>query len=183
MELVTALFTTAIAGAETGLAALGIGGAEAGAAATATAGTTAAASAASTASVWQGLQGYLTAGSLLTQAGAGVMSIAQGERNAVQADIAAKTEALRIKQDYVKKVGAARVAFAGSGLTVGSAAGVEDSLKDQAGFEMSLAKATGAANAEAARMQGYAGAIGAAGGMAKTAAGYAIDISKRGLPS
>jgi len=177
MELVTALFATAVAGVETVgaglLSSVGVGSAATG---------TAAASAAGSASVWGALEGTLTAGALLSSAGQAVMSVQQGDINATQSEIQAKQQALKISQDYVRQVGASRVAFAGSGVTLGSgsAAAVETSLQSQADFEKSLAAATGGANAAAAELQGVSGAVAAGGGMFKTAGNYAINVSKRG---
>jgi hypothetical protein len=183
MELVTALFATVAGAAETVLPEAALSGAVSGAEGV---GAASAASAASgTASAWQGLQGVLTAGQLLSQAGAGVAAIAQGNVNATNADLTAKEQALRIQSDYLKKVGSARVAFAGAGLTLGngSETGVEQSLANQEQFETNLALASGKAKAQASEMQGYSGAISAVGGIAKTGADYAISIAKRGLPS
>ena len=186
MELVTSLFTV-VAGAagavETAgaglLSSVGLGSAGTAAAAT---GASATGSLLGSVSTLSALSGTLTAGSMLMQAGQGVAAIQQGTVNANQAEIQAKEQALKISQDYVKSVGAARVAFAGSGVTIGngSEAATESSLTDQATFETQLAKATGAANAAAATLQGDNAAAAAAGGILKTGANYLIDISKRG---
>jgi hypothetical protein len=181
MELVTALFTTATAGAEAVgsglLGAVGLG--------SAAAETGAAAAAANTGLAAQGLQGYLTAGQMLMQAGAGVGAIASANQSEKAANIQAKAEALSIQRDYLIKTGAARVAFAGSGVQIGSGseAGVESSLSEQASLQERLAMAGGKAKAEAAQTAGIMGALSAGAGMLKTGADYSISLAKRGLPA
>jgi len=158
VELVVGLFSmvgTAAAGAGTA-AAVGLGVAEtaaavaAGGAAAGTwaAGTTvAAASAGSTAlSV---LSGVATAGSILSTLTAGVGSMAQANRQAEMSDMAGQQEALAseeranmIRREFLQKVGAARVAFAASGLEIGagSAGSIEDSLVAEADYATGVEK-------------------------------------------
>jgi hypothetical protein len=198
MEMVTALFTTVAAGAETagsslldmaatsGTAAAADATAGAGAAAaagTAAAGTSAAATAASTGLAWQGLQGTLTAGSMLMQGGAAIGALLNGTMQADQAEREAKQQALNIQRDYLVKTGAARVAFAGSGVQIGSGseAASEASLADQASLQEQLAEAGGAAKAQAAQLSGIMGAAASGAGVFKTGADYQISIAKRGL--
>ncbi len=188
MELVTALFTTAVSGAGAAGAGLldlvGLGGGAAAAEAGA-AGTSAAAAATSTGVAWQGLQGTLTAGQMLMQGGAAVSSIIQGSMNATQAEIVAKQAALNIQRDYLIKTGAARVAFAGSGVTIGSGseAGVEESLKSDEELQSQLALASGKAKANADMIGGIAGAVSAGAGILSTYGKYQISLANRGLPS
>jgi hypothetical protein len=149
MELVAALFTATTAAA-------------APAAATAA---TAAAGASSALSI---LQGVATAGSAL-------FSLASGQSQARQEDLAARAEALRIKREELIKIGQLRVAFAGSGIDIssGQPAALEEGIRSQAAFETGLAETSGEMRASAARMKGFGQAFG------QGASGL-IDIARRG---
>ena len=149
MELVAALFTAATTAA-------------APAAATAA---TAAASASSALSI---LQGVATAGSAL-------FSLAAGDSQAKQEDLAARTEAVRIKREELIKIGQLRVAFAGSGIDIssGQPAALEESIRTQSAFEQELALSSGQMRSASARMKGVGQAFG-------TATGGLIDIARRG---
>ena len=147
MELVATLFTATAAAAP----------------AAATAATAAGAS-----SALSILQGVATAGSAL-------FSIASGNSQARQEDLAAKAEALRIKREELIKIGQLRVAFAGSGIDIssGQPAVLEEGIRRQAEFETGLAETSGEMRANAARMKGYGQAFG-------TGASGLIDIARRG---
>ena len=67
--------------------------------------------------------------------------------NADQARLASEEKALRIRREAVQKVGAARVAFAGSGLDISSSAAMEDAYRNEAGFEQYLARTSGTIDA------------------------------------
>lgn len=183
MELVTSLFAVAAGTAES--AGAGLMGLVPSFGGTAAAGASAASAATTTGLGLQGLQGTLTAGSMLASAGQGIMSLIQGNQNATQAEIQAKQQALNIQRDYLVKTGAARVAFAGSGVQIGSGseAATENSLGEQASLQERLATASGNAAAQAATLSGVSGAIGAGAGILKTGAQYELSIASRGLPS
>ncbi len=146
MELVAALFTAATAAAPAAAA-------------------TAAVGASSALSV---LQGVATAGSAL-------FSLASGQAQGRQEDLAAKAEALRIKREELIKIGQLRVAFAGSGVDIssGQPAALEQSIQSQAAFETGLVETSGEMRANAARMKGISQAFG-------TGASGLIDIARRG---
>jgi hypothetical protein len=145
MELVAALFTATTAAAPAAV--------------------TAAAGASSAMSI---LQGVTTAGSAL-------FSLASGSSQARQEDLAAKAEALRIKREELIKIGQLRVAFAGSGVDIGSGqtAALEEGIRSQASFETRLVETSGEMRANAARMKGISTAFG-------QGAGGLLDIARRG---
>ena len=151
--------------------------------AAATAGGSAAASAADSGLAMQGLQGYLTAGQMLMQAGSAVGAVAQAQNADRAAQIQANAASLNIQKDYLVKTGAARVAFAGSGVQIGSGseAAVESGMSEQASLQEQLAIAGGKAQAEAAQTAGIMGAVSAGAGIMKTGADYQISVAKRGL--
>jgi len=165
--------------------------ATAGAAATAAAASTAGAA---TAGTLGALQGVFSTAALISTALGGVSSYQSSQSRARFADLdatserlSAEAETLRIKRDYLTKVGAARVAFAGSGLDISSGDAIEGSLKDQADYETSLAVAGGQSRAaqslargSAMRDQGTAGLISAAGKMAEIGADWSVSKYRRG---
>jgi hypothetical protein len=143
------------------------------------------------------LQGVATAGSILSAGVAGVTGYVEGQQNAAFARIegnaerlASQEQSLRIRRDLVQKVGAARVAFAGSGLSIGSgsqAEDVEDDLRDQADFELGLEKANRTYRAASAQIkaqnaetQGFTSLVGGVGRGLMQFADYKLDLAKRG---
>lgn len=166
MEIVASLFATAATAAP---AAAATTATAATAAATAAGWTTTVVGTASTASsALSVLQGVATAGSLITQ-------LAATRNQMRQEDLASKQEALNIQREYIQKVGANRVAFAGSGLSLGSgqSEAIEDSLAEQRDFEDEISRTNG-------RMRINAAALKGAGGLINTAGNFAIDLAKRG---
>lgn len=102
-------------------------------------------------------------------------------------ELAARERALRIKQEYVKGVGANRVAFAGAGLDISSGSELEASLAAQSDFETDLALSSGAMSAAGKRMQaagynsrGVTSLIGAASKAAGQYADFRLDLARRG---
>lgn len=172
MELVTALvLATGAAAAET---------AAVGTAVTATAASTVGLGA-STLSV---LQGVATAGSVLSSIAGGAAGLAQSQMQGRQADLQSQEQAIRIKNEYLKKVGAARVAFSGSGIDIsagGQEMGIEAYLKDQATFETSISKNNATLAGETASMRGTSALISAGSDLFKTAGSFGIDIARRGV--
>lgn len=140
------------------------------------------------------LQGVATASSMVSTLVGGVGKFIQGGQQADMAELQGKSdylaseeEALRIRQDLVKKVGQARVAFAASGLDISSAGAVENDLTNQADFETQMAEANGQSRLLQSRMRAQAYRTGAdfdlAGSVLKAGgqlAGYGLDIAKRG---
>lgn len=166
VEIVASLFATAATAAP---AAAATTASAASAAAAAAGWTTTVVSTASTASsALSVLQGVATAGSLITQ-------IASTRKQMRQEDLASKQEALNIQREYIQKVGANRVAFAGSGLSLGSGQNdaIESSLEEQKDFETEISRTNG-------RMRVNAAALKGASGLINTAGNFAIDIAKRG---
>lgn len=175
-------------------------GAATGAAGAATAATAAGAAAAGGTAAGIGsmglglLQGAVSAVSLISATLGGLASKQSSDARAQFADLDAhserlnaQAEALRIKRDYLTKVGAARVAFAGSGLDISSGGAIEDSLKSQAEYEIGRTEAGGelraaqsTARAGAYRQQGTAGLIQAAGKVAEIGSDWAISTRRRG---
>lgn len=109
------------------------------------------------------------------------------ELNAGQARLDAEEKGLRIRRELVQKVGAARVAFAGSGLDISSAQAIEQGYRAEADFETSLARTSGTMAAAGQRMAaaGYRarGVSAMIEGLGRAGAGYArdeISIARRG---
>ncbi|MFA7504281.1 MAG: hypothetical protein WCZ28_06245 [Burkholderiaceae bacterium] len=182
-------------------AALGSTGAAAGAATAATWATTVTTAAGVTSTVAAGastalsvLQGVATAGSILSSLAGGLSAYAEAQTNADlarlqgnQEVLASEEAAIRIKRDLVQKTGAARVAFAASGLDISSSQEVERDLAAQAEFETGIEKQ----NARIRRAQALAraGQLETSGSMSLLAAGgkalasgadFGIDIARRG---
>lgn len=111
------------------------------------------------------------------------MAELQGQQAYQESELAA----VRIRREAVQKIGAARVAFAGSGLDISSAAAVENDLTAQANFETGieeqnglLRKAQAGMRASQYRQQGMYDMIGAAAKAGGQFANYGMDIAKRG---
>lgn len=194
MELAALFFGTlgSAAGAGTAAAATSAAAWAAGTTVTTAAGVTSGLGAASGAlSV---LQGVATAASMASTLVGGLSAAGSAATNASlaklqgEADyVASEQAALRIRRDAVQKIGAARVAFAGSGLDISSADGVVGDINAQANFETSvemnnakLRTATAAAKARAYKMQGGMDLLGAAAKAAGQGAQFGIDIANRG---
>jgi len=127
----------------------------------------------------------------------GYMALRQGQDqakfaslDAERSNIDAAERTLRIRRETVEKIGATRVAFAGSGLDISSAGAIEGGLEDQSDFEQDLARsagrygaARGRANAANIESQGVAGMISAGGrSFSQLADGY-LSSARRGGPS
>lgn len=183
-------------------AALGSAGtAAAGAASAATWATTVTTAAGVTSTVAAGastalsvLQGVATAGSILSSLAGGLSAFSEAQTNAElarlqgnQEVLASEEHALRIKREMVQKVGAARVAFAASGLDISSSREVERDLEAQAQFETGIERqntrirrAQALARAGQLQTSGTMSLI-ASGAKALTAgANFGIDIARRG---
>lgn len=176
MEMVVGLF--ALAGeAFAGTAAAGAG---AGAAAATTTGLAGAAG--YTATALTVLQGVATAGAVLTSLASGTAAKGQAQLAEAQADLEAQEKSMRIRRDYLVRRGAARVAFAASGIDIasGSAAAVEDALADQADFETALTLNSGRIKASQYSSQGDAAMTAATGKAVSAGLDYGISIARRG---
>lgn len=109
------------------------------------------------------------------------------EMNAMAAETEAAERSLRIRREMVQKVGAARVAFAGSGLDISSGQAIEAGYKSEADFETSLARsggqiaaASGRATAASYRTRSYASLVDAAAKAGGSLANNNISIARRG---
>jgi hypothetical protein len=140
------------------------------------------------------LQGVATAGSMLSAGVGGLAALGQGLSRGALSDVEAEQErlageerAIRLKRELVQKIGANRVAFAASGVQIGSGDALEGSLRSEAEFETQLAgtnarikQLAAEQRADQYRFQGYAGALAAAGKIGALGANYGLDIARRG---
>lgn len=188
----TAAASTAAAGtaAAAGSAAAGFSAA----AGSAAAGTAAAGATAAGSGILSGLQGALTISSAIASVLGGVAAYRSHKDQAMFAEldadgarIAAEADALRIRRELVQRVGDTRVAFAGAGLDISSGGAIEDSLRDQADFEIGNAmdagrrgRAGGMARAASLASQGQAGLVTGIGRAAERGVDYGLDLRKRG---
>lgn len=107
--------------------------------------------------------------------------------NADAAMLEAEEKALRIRREYVQKVGAARVAFSGSGLDISSAQAIEAGYGREADFETSLAlnggrirQASGEIQADTYQRRGMASLVESAAKAGGTVLDNKISIARRG---
>lgn len=140
------------------------------------------------------LSGMATAASMASTLVGGLSSMAQANSNAQMAKLqgqqdylASEQSALQIRRELLQKTGAARVAFAASGLDVSSAAAVESDLTSQANYATSIEKsnaqirqAQAAARARQYKMQGTVGLAETAMKIAGQDINFGLDIAKRG---
>lgn len=162
---------------------------------TATASSAAAATTAG-ASAWGALQGGLTIASAVSSLIGGYAGMRQSEATskfqtleAERAELEAQERSLRIRRETAEKIGATRVAFAGSGLDISGGGAIESGLEAQSSYAQDMlrlnaqyAKAGGMAAAANTRAQGTAGMIAAAGGSFGKLADYYVSVERRGLP-
>lgn len=108
--------------------------------------------------------------------------------NVQAAELKAEQDALTIKRELVQRVAATRVAFAGSGFDIASGQDIEDSLGQQAKYEIGFARSGGKINAASAMSE--ASSIRARGSSRRQQAMFkaggtlldgAIDYAKRGV--
>lgn len=155
---------------------------------------TAAPAAAASAGALGGLQTAATAIGMVSQLFAGFSAYSEANTQARFARISAENERLqaeeqanRIRREYVQKVGAARVAFAGAGLDISSGVEIEDALKQGADYASETARRSGTvsaagwdAQASMFKSRGLAGLVKAGSGALTSGFGLAMDLSKRG---
>lgn len=125
-------------------------------------------------------QGALTAGSILASLAGGVMGNSEAKLQATATELQARDEALRIKREELQKIGAARVAFGASGVSLASGDPIEADLRQQSQFETALTRNSGRVAASQIRLRGRAGLVEAAAKAMGTGANYAIDLRTRG---
>lgn len=195
MELAASTFALlagggAAAAGTAGTAALGassIGGGLASAAAA----TTGAAAASS--GVLSAVQSAVTVGSMVATALGGYAGYQSHKTQAAFAEIdagneqvAAAAQANKIQRELIKRIGDARVAYAGSGLDISSGSDIEASLRSQADYETSIAY--GGGNMRAAGRRAQVGSlltqstgslISAAGKIADRGLDTYLDVSRR----
>ena len=140
------------------------------------------------------LQGVATAGSMLSTVMGGLSSFGEARTNARLSDLQAESErlageekSLRIRRDLVQKIGANRVAFAGSGVTLGSGASIEAGLEGDAAFELGMEKQNARIRELSSRMkadryrsQATTSLIGTAGKVIGQGANFGLDLAQRG---
>lgn len=140
------------------------------------------------------LQTVATIGSMVSTLAGGFMAYRESQGQAkfaslnAEADrLAAEERSLRIRRQYVEKVGQNRVAFAASGLDISSGAAIEGALSSSAQFETDLARtsgqmaaAAGEAQAASYRNQGVSKLVAAAGKAGGSWLDLRIDQARRG---
>ena len=126
------------------------------------------------------LQGGATISAMAMKLLGGVSTALQGKMAADMADLEAEQKALAIRSEAVKKIGAARVAYAASGLDISSAGELEASLQGQSEAEQRLARAGGKAAGATSVARGIASLTGSAAEAAGKWAQYKLDLAKRG---
>ncbi len=126
------------------------------------------------------LQGTMTAASMLTAGLGGAVSYSESREAAKASELEARDKAARIREEELQKIGAARVAFAASGVQLGSGAQVENAIARDSEYEQAMAIRSGRINARQLRMRGSGALLRAAGDIASTGANYAIDLRRRG---
>jgi hypothetical protein len=146
------------------------------------------ATAGATAASWAGIgstalsviQGVMTAGSVLGMLSGASISNDETQLQASAVDLQSREEAVRIRTEELQKIGAARVAFAGSGVSLASGDVVEGSLREQSGFEQELSRNSGAVKSAQIRLSGKGKMVGAMGDAAGSIANYALSLASRG---
>lgn len=140
------------------------------------------------------LQGTANIASMASTMVGGLGSLIEGRQQAEMATLqgnqeflASKEKTLAIQRDLAQKVGAARVAFAGSGLELSSGRAVEGDLTNQAAYQTEIEQSNAAIRQQMARMRARQyrsnGALDFGGALLKAAAIGAdggLDIAKRG---
>lgn len=142
------------------------------------------------------LGGVATAGSVLMQMAAGNAAEAESGLQESMALTEARSEAaasaaraVEIRREALQKIGAARVAFAASGIDLSSdqLTGIEDSIEDDAKYQTGIERANqrrallmGKLRAGAFTARGANAAFASNAGALTTAAGGMLDIVKRG---
>lgn len=178
MEIAFSVFSALSTAAATAAPAAGTAAAAAGTTAAAAGSAASFAGMASTA--FNVLQGVFTAGSVLSSLSGGVIADKEAGLQASAAELQAREEALRIRTDEVQKIGAARVAFAGSGVSLSSGDAIESDLASQSQFESGLALNSGAIKAGQIRLSGSGKKTAATGDALGSIASYALSLAKRG---
>lgn len=189
METLASLFVASAATASLGTAATAATGVTAGLGAGLGAGVASAGS-----GILGGLSTALSIGSAISTILGGVAGYQNAQSqsklaslNADAAMLEAEEKALRIRREYVQKVGAARVAFAGSGLDISSATAIEAGYGREADFETSLAlnggrirQASGEIQADTYQRRGIASLVEGAAKAGGTLLDQKISIARRG---
>jgi hypothetical protein len=126
------------------------------------------------------LQGASSAASIFSGLAGGVLGMRDANASADAQQMQAEEEVLRIKKEELKKIGAARVAFAASGVSLDSAEPVIDSLRQDAAYEAGLTRRSGRIAARALRSRGSAGMLASTADALGKGLDFGIDIAKRG---
>lgn len=164
----------------------------AGTAATVTAAT--ASTTAAAASTWSVLQGVATAASIAATIGGGVIALGESAQQArlsqvegEQARIGSEQSAQRLRRQWLEQTGAARVAFAASGVDIGSDAAIESNLDQQLNYATAIERENAVIRSLGNRMRtdmieqrglaSLTSSVGQAGGQV---ARLGVDIRNRG---
>jgi hypothetical protein len=126
------------------------------------------------------LEGAASAASVLATVAGGVSANAEAKMQASAAELQAREQALRIQREELEKIGAARVAFAASGVSLASGAQVENALERDSLFEQNLVRSSGSVQASQIRLRGRGSLVAAAGKAAGTVADTSISLARRG---
>jgi hypothetical protein len=126
------------------------------------------------------LQGAASAASVLATVAGGAQMGAEAKMQASAAELQAREQALRIRREELEKIGAARVAFAASGVSLASAGQVENALERDSLFEQNLVRSSGSVQASQIRLRGRGSLLTAYGNAAGTVASTGIDLVRRG---
>ena len=125
------------------------------------------------------LQGTMTAASMLTAGLGGLVSYGESREAARATELEARDKAARIREEELQKIGAARVAFAASGVQLGSAAQVENSIARDSQYEQAMAIRSGKVSARQLKLRGQGSLLRAAGDIASKGANLAISLRDR----
>lgn len=125
------------------------------------------------------LQGTLSAGAMLASGIGGVVSYGEAQSQAKAAELEARDKVVRLREEELQKIGSARVAFAASGVQLGSGAAIENQIENQSRYEQGMAIRSGRINASQLRLRGSGALLSAASDIAKTGANLAISLRDR----
>lgn len=126
------------------------------------------------------LQGAASAASVLATIAGGHQANAEAKLQASSAELQTREQSLRIQREELEKIGAARVAFAASGVSLVSGSAVEGAISKDSQFEQRLVRSSGSVQANQIRLRGRGSLMAAYGNAAGTVANTAIDIARRG---
>jgi hypothetical protein len=125
------------------------------------------------------LQGGFTAASVLGSLAGGYADQTDYNLQARQETLQAEREALAIREETLKKIGDARVAFGASGVTLASADPIEGTLNSQADREISLSQSGGRLASSRMRGRGSSAMLAAASDALGAGGNFAASVANR----